>query len=80
MGHAQTCVVRKVSVFCFGVILCGILCCPILFVILIVIKFILFYYQYNNNYGAINFGNKIQMCYVTLKTFIIISFFSLYTK
>ena len=43
MGHARTRVVRKVSVFCFCVILCGILCCPILFVILIVIKFILFY-------------------------------------
>ena len=43
MGHARTRVVRKVSVFCFCVILCGIWCCPILFVILIVIKCILFY-------------------------------------
>ena len=39
MGHARTRVVRKVSVFCLCVILCGILCCPVLFVILIVIKF-----------------------------------------
>ena len=34
MGHARTRVIRKVSVFCFCVIFCGILCCPILFVIL----------------------------------------------
>ena len=43
MGHARTRMVRKVSVFCFCFILCGILCCPILFFILIVIKFITFY-------------------------------------
>ena len=44
MGHARTRMVRQVSVFCFSFILCGILCCPILFVILIiVIKFIIFY-------------------------------------
>ena len=34
MGHAGIHVARKVSIFCFCVILCGILCCPILFVIL----------------------------------------------
>ena len=34
MSQSRTRVVRKVSVFCFCVILCGILCCPILFVIL----------------------------------------------
>ena len=31
----------------------------------------------NNNYGAINFGNKIQRYYATLKTFII-KFLSVY--
>ena len=72
---------KEVSVFCFCVILCGILCCPMLFVILIVIKFILFANnKNNNNYGAINFGNEIQRYYATLNTFIIIYFFSLYTK
>ena len=43
MGHAQTHMLRKVSVFCFCFILGGILCYPILFVILIVIQFIIFY-------------------------------------
>ena len=43
MGHARTRVVRNISLFCFCVTLCGILCCHSLFIILIVIKFILFY-------------------------------------
>ena len=78
MGHARTHVVRKVSVFCFCVILCGI--CAFLFYLLYYLSLNLFYFtnNNNNNYEAINFGNKIQRYYATLKTCIIIIFFSVY--